>query len=177
VARALRQFFSDSLPARRGVSPQTMRSSRDTVVLLLRVVAQAKHRDPVRLELTALLPEDGWAVLKHLETERHNKTATRHVRRAALHAFLRHVATHCPEPLEQAQRLLSIPMKRAQTQPIDSVDSQERCAGFESVERSQAHGRRAYALLVTLFNTGARVQESVAWKVGDLPLTKPFQVR
>lgn len=177
LARSLHQFFSDYLPAIRGLSPHTMRSYRDTVVLLLRFVAQAKHLDPVRLELTDLLPEDVLAFLKHLETERHNKTSTRNVRLAAIHAFFRHVATHYPEHLEQAQRILSIPIKRAQTQPIDYLDYPELCAVCESVDRSQAHGRRDYALLVTMFNTGARVQEIVDLKVGDLHLTKPFQVR
>lgn len=47
----------------------------------------------------------------------------------------------------------------------------------ESVDRAHAQGRRDYALLVTMFNTGARVQEIVDLKVGDLQLTKPFQVR
>ena len=83
MARSLRQFFSDYLPAIRGVSPHTIQSYRDTVVLLLRFVAQAKQLDPVRLELTDLLPEDVLAFLKHLETERHNKTSTRNVRLAA----------------------------------------------------------------------------------------------
>ena len=58
LARSLRQFFSDYLPAIRGLSPHTIQSYRDTVVLLLRFVAQAKQLDPVRLELTDLLPED-----------------------------------------------------------------------------------------------------------------------
>jgi site-specific recombinase XerD len=177
LARSLRQFFSDYLPAIRGVSPHTMQSYRDTLVLLLRFVAQAKHLDPVRLELSDLLPEDVVAFLQHLETERHNKTSTRNVRLAAIHAFFRHVATHCPEHLEQAQRILSLPLKRAQTRPIDYLEYHELCAVFESVDRSHAQGRRDYALLATMFNTGARVQEVVDLKVGDLQLTKPFQVR
>jgi len=177
LARSLRQFFSDYLPAIRGLSPHTMQSYRDTVVLLLRFVAHAKQRDPVRLELSDLLPEEVLAFLKHLETERHNKTSTRNVRLAAIHAFFRHVATHYPEHLEQAQRILSIPMKRTQTQPIDYFTYQELCAVFESVDRTHAHGRRDYALLVTMFNTGARVQEIVDLKVSDLQLTKPCQVR
>lgn len=177
LARSLRQFFSDYLPAIRGVSPHTIQSYRDTVVLLLRFVAQAKQLDPVRLELSDLLPQDVLAFLTHLETERHNKTSTRNVRLAAIHAFFRHVASQFPEHLEQAQCILSIPIKRAQTRPIDYLEYHELCAVFESVDHSHANGRRDYALLVTMFNTGARVQEVVDLKVGDLQLTKPFQVR
>ena len=177
LARSLRQFFSDHLPAIRGLSPNTIPSYRDTVVLLLRFVAQTKHLDPVRLDLSDLLPEDVLAFLKHLEVERSNKTSTRNVRLAAIHAFFRHVATQYPEHLEQAQRILSIPLKRAQTRPIDYLDYHELCAVFESVDRSRLQGRRDYALLVTMFNTGARVQEIADLKVGDLQLTKPLQVR
>jgi site-specific recombinase XerD len=177
LARLLRQFFSDYLPAIRGVSPNTIQSYRDTMVLLLRFVAQTKQLDPVRLDLSDLLPEDVLVFLTYLETDRHNLPSTRNVRVAAIHAFFRHVATQCPEHLEQAQRILSIPLKRAQTRPIDYLEYQELCAVFESVDRSHADGRRDYALLVTMFNTGARVQEVVDLKVGDLQLTKPFQVR
>jgi site-specific recombinase XerD len=177
LARLLRQFFSDYLPAIRGVSPNTIQSYRDTMVLLLRFVAQSKQLDPVRLDLSDLLPEEVLAFLTYLESDRHHLPSTRNVRVAAIHAFFRHVATQCPEYLEQAQRILNIPLKRAGTRPIDYLEYQELCAVFESVDRSHADGRRDYALLVTMFNTGARVQEVVDLKVGDLQLTKPFQVR
>ncbi|MEE9282057.1 MAG: tyrosine-type recombinase/integrase, partial [Myxococcota bacterium] len=38
-------------------------------------------------------------------------------------------------------------------------------------------GRRDYALLATMFNTGARVQEILDLRPCDLQLTRPFQVR
>lgn len=177
LARSLRQFFSDYLPAIRGSSPHTIQSYRDAMVLLLRFVSHTKHLDPARLDLSDLQPEEVLDFLNHLETERHNMASTRNVRIAAIHAFFRHVATQYPEHLEQAQRILNIPIKRAGTRPIDYLDYQELCSVFDSVDRSHADGRRDYALLVTMFNTGARVQEIVGLKVGDLQLTKPFQVR
>ena len=39
LARALRAFFADHLPRVRGTSPHTVRSYRDSLVLLLRFVA------------------------------------------------------------------------------------------------------------------------------------------
>jgi len=48
---------------------------------------------------------------------------------------------------------------------------------LESVNRSTPDGRRDYALLVTMFNTGARVQEIVDLRIRDCQLIKPFQVR
>jgi site-specific recombinase XerD len=40
-----------------------------------------------------------------------------------------------------------------------------------------AQGTRNYALVATMFNTGARVQEIADLRASDLQLTKPFQVR
>ena len=44
------------------------------------------------------------------------------------------------------------------------------------VDRGTVDGRRDYALLATMFNTGARVQEIVALCVADLRLDSPAQV-
>ncbi|HWL73209.1 MAG TPA: hypothetical protein VNQ74_05010, partial [Burkholderiaceae bacterium] len=41
-------------------------------------------------------------------------------------------------------------------------------AVLTAIDRSTADGRRDYALLATMFNTGARVQEIVAVRVLDV---------
>jgi integrase/recombinase XerD len=177
LARALQAFFTDYLPRLRGLSPHTLHSYRDTLVLLLRFLAASKGIAPVRLDLGDILPEDVVHFLCHLERTRHNKTSTRNVRLAAIHAFFRHVAALFPDRLEQAQRMLCIPLKRAATQPVDYLEYEEICAVLDSVDRATTDGRRDYALLATMFNTGARVQEILDLRVGDCQLIKPFQVR
>ena len=177
LARALRDFFSDYLPQLRGLSPHTLHSYRDTLVLLLRFLASSKGLDPARLDLGDIQMNDVVAFLNYLENTRHNKTSTRNVRLAAIHAFFHHVAAQFPERLEQAQRILSIPLKRAGTSTVDYLDYEEIDAVLESVDRTTADGRRDYALLATLFNTGARVQEIINLRICDCQLTKPFQVR
>jgi len=47
---------------------------------------------------------------------------------------------------------------------------------LKSIDRTKANGRRDYALLLFMFNTGARVQETVDLKTKDLELSKPFAV-
>lgn len=177
LARALQAFFTDYLPRLRGLSPHTLNSYRDTLVLLLRFLAASKGIEPTRLDLGDVQPEDVVDFLTYLESTRHNKTSTRNVRLAAIHAFFRHVATLFPDRLEQARRMLSIPLKRAKTQPVDYLEYAEICAVLDSVDRATSDGRRDYAILATMFNTGARVQEIVDLRVGDCQLIKPFQVR
>lgn len=177
LARALKTFFTDYLPHLRGLSPHTLLSYRDTLVLLLRFLAASKGIKPARLDLGDILPEDVINFLNHLESVRHNKTSTRNVRLAGIHAFFHYVAAQWPDQLEQAQRILSIPFKRAETRPIDYLEYEEIRAVLESINRSTPDGRRDYALLATMFNTGARVQEIINLKVSDCQLIKPFQVR
>jgi integrase/recombinase XerD len=176
LARTVRSFFSEYLTEQRGVSRHTVLSYRDTLILLLRFVATSQHHDPATLDLTAISPEAVLAFLNYLEQERQNKTSSRNVRLAAIHAFFRYVATHAPERMEQAQRILGIPFKRTRTGTIDYLEEDEIRAVLECIDRSTSHGRRNYALLAVLFNTGARAQEIVDLNACDLQLDPPPQV-
>src|SRR5204862_6752295 len=50
-------------------------------------------------------------------------------------------------------------------------------AVLAAIDRSTTDGRRDYALLASMFNTGARVQEIVALRVVDLRLESPPHLR
>lgn len=177
LARALRGFFVDYLPRVRGGSPHTILSYRDSLVLLLRFVAERRKRPVSRLDLDDLGPEEVLDFLQHLETARQNQVATRNVRLAAIHAFFRFCATEEPARVAQCQRVLAVPFKRSRTRPIEYFDYHEIEAVLATVDRATADGRRDYTLLATMFNTGARVQELVAMNVRDLQLEALPQVR
>ncbi|MBP9106924.1 MAG: tyrosine-type recombinase/integrase [Gemmatimonadaceae bacterium] len=177
LARCLHGFFADYLPRVRGASPHTVQSYRDSLVLLLRFVAARRRRSVARLALTDLGPADILAFLHHLETDRHNTVATRNVRLAALHAFFRYCAADAPDTVEWCQRVLAIPFKRTASRPIEYFEEGDVQAVLGAIDRRTRDGRRDYALLATMFNTGARVQEIVSLSVGDLRLDTPSQVR
>ena len=177
LARTLRGFFADHLPRVRGSSPHTVLSYRDSLVLFLRFVADRRTRSVSQLDLDDLGPSDVLAFLQHLETDRHNLVVTRNVRLAAIHAFFRYCATEEPARVEHCQRVLAVPFKRSRSRPIDYFDYQEIEAVLATVNRTTADGRRDYALLATMFNTGARVQEIVAMCVRDLQLDALPQIR
>lgn len=177
LARTLRDFFADHLPRLRGMSPHTVQSYRDTFALLLRFVAAHHERAAADLELEHIGPPEVIAFLRHLEDERGNTPATRNVRLAAIHAFFRYLATQGPEHLEQSQRLLAVPFKRARTRAVEYLDYDEIAAVLAAIDRTARDGQRDYALLVTMFNTGARVQEIVDLRPRDLQLVRPSHVR
>ena len=82
-----------------------------------------------------------------------------------------------PDQLEHCQRVLAIPFKRTRSRPIDYLEFEEIRAILGIIDRTAPDGRRDYALLVAMFNTGARVQEILDLRATDLQLIKPFHAR
>lgn len=177
LARTLRGFFTEYLPTVRGVSPHTLHSYRDALTLLLRFLAAHRGRPVIMLDLDDLDPDGVLAFLDHLEKDRGNRAVTRNVRLAALHAFARYVATCIPEHLATCQRLLAVPFKRAPLGVVTYLEGDEFRAMLAAADRRTRDGRRDHALLLILFNTGARVQELLDVRPVDLQLERPLQVR
>ncbi|HXJ95606.1 MAG TPA: tyrosine-type recombinase/integrase [Terriglobia bacterium] len=177
LGAVLRDYFTDHLPRLRGMSPHTIHSYRDCIALLLRFLATRRSRPVAELDLTDVDPPGILAFLSHLEKERKNGAATRNVRLSAIHALFRFVASRNPEHLELTQRVLGIPFKRTPQRVVDYLEYEEIDAILKAIHQTTSRGRRNYALLATMFNTGARVQEIADLRACDLQLTKPFQVR
>lgn len=177
LGTVVHEYFTDHLPRIRGTSPHTIHSYRDSLVLLLRFLSRCRNRPVEGLDLTDLDPPGILAFLSHLERERKNGAATRNVRLSAIHALFRFVAWRNPEYLDLAQRVLGIPFKRAPQRAIDYMEREEIDSILKAIDRASPQGSRDYALLATMFNTGARVQEIADLRACDLQLTKPFQVR
>jgi site-specific recombinase XerD len=177
LARTLREFFADHLPRVRGMSPHTVCSYRDSVTLLLRFLAELHDRDVVKLDFDDLSPDSIIAFLAHLEEDRGNTAATRNARLAAIHSFVRFAATNHPEHLDLCQRILAVPFKRARPRLVEYLEAREVAAILDAPDRATPDGRRDHALMLTLFNTGARVQEILDVRPSDLQLARPLQVR
>lgn len=177
LARALRRFFAEHLRLARGLSPHTALSYRDAFVLLLRFLATRRDRDVVDLDLGDIDPDGVIAFLEDLETSRRNCATTRNARLAAVHAFARFVAARHPEHLEACQRLLAVPFKRTCARVVEYLEGDEIRALIEATDRTTAAGRRDHALLLVMFNTGARVQELLDLRPCDLQLVRPLQAR
>lgn len=177
LARNLKSFFADYLPRLRGVSPHTIHSYRDCLTLLLRFAADQRKCAVTELNIDALDAEKIISFLQMLEDERKNSVRTRNIRLAAIHSFFRYLAGSDPEKLEHCQQILAVPFKRSSSRVMEYFEYEEIQLVLSAVNRSSKNGQRDYVLLVTMFNTGARVQEILDLKLCDLQLIKPYQVR
>jgi len=178
LGRELVRFFEEFLPGQRGLSPNTVRSYRDAMLLLLQFTAADAKRPVDRLQVSDLSAERVAAFLNHLQSERSNGIATRNARLGAIHVFARFLAARMPEALGTLQRVIALPYKRgAREVPIEYLERAEIEAVLQSIDRTDALGRRDYALFALMFNTGARVQEALDVRRRDVRLDAPPQVR
>ncbi|OED42663.1 integrase [Chromatiales bacterium (ex Bugula neritina AB1)] len=173
----IQRFFQDYLPQLRGMSIHTIKSYRDALILFLRFTCSDTGKPVERLQLHDLNRDRVLRFLQHLEGDRDNAIATRNSHLAALHTFVRFLASENPESLLELQMVLAIPFKRgAREEPMDYFDSDEMSALLQ-IDRNTRSGARDYVLFALLFNTGARVQEVLNLRVKDVRLEPPSQVR
>ena len=175
LGQALRGFLADELPRVRSLSRHTIRSFRDALKLLLIFLKGHLQRPAATLDFPDLSREHVLGFLQHLENDRGNCAATRNVRLAALHSFARYAAPLFPLHCGVCQVILAIPFKRADQRTVEYLEHNEMQALLAAPERSTPAGRRDHALLLTMYNTGARVQEILDLRPCDLQLERPRQ--
>jgi integrase/recombinase XerD len=159
VGPLLQIFFTDHLIAQRRLSLQTVASYRDTFRLLLQFVHRETGIEPVALKIPGLDAEIILRFLDALEKDRGNTVVSRNLRLTAIRSFYRMVALRDPASVGIASRVLAIPLKRANTKVREYLTREEMEAILVSIDRAHWYGRRDYALLLTMYNLGARVSE------------------
>jgi len=177
IAPTLQAFFTARLTQQRNASPHTVVAYRRSFCLLLAFIHERSGKEPSRLDFTDLSASAVAAFLQHLEIERANSIRSRNARLAAIHSFFRFAATRHPEHAEDIQRVLAIPHKRSQRVDITHLDHREIVSLLAAPDRSTWHGRRDYALLLVVIQTGLRLTELTALTVLDVHLGGGAHVR
>jgi site-specific recombinase XerD len=164
----VRRYLSEYLVHERGVSRNTQQSYRDTFCLFLPFVAAHRKTDVDKLVIDDLSPKIVLEFLSYLEQTRSCSIATRNQRLATLHAFARYTGHCSPEHAEWCADVRNVPFKRGWTTPITYLEKEEIDALLQAPDRSSKLGQRDYALLLFLYNSGARASEAVRVAIGDL---------
>jgi integrase/recombinase XerD len=170
-------FFLDHLLTVKGLRPASVRSYRDTIRLLLCFVAEHKRTKITKLNIDDLTFERILAFLRYLEDDRHNHVRTRNQRLAALHTLFDYIAMREPDMLGVCQRVAAIPMKRAAPAETHFLERDEVAGLLRQLPRTGRLALRDRALLLFLYNTGARVQEIADLRAGHLELGEAAIVR
>jgi site-specific recombinase XerD len=170
-------YFRGYLVQTRGASGHTLRAYRDTLRLLFTFLAERRRFPVTALTLADLNVEGVLAFLSHLETTRRNSISSRNIRLAAIRSFFRHLVEHDLPCAGQYQRVLALPNKRAHVGGAHYLEPEDVKVLLAQPDQSTAAGRRDHALLLFLYNTGARVSEALTVRTEHLCLISPRHVR
>jgi integrase len=168
LAPWVRRFLLEHLITERNLARNTQRSYRDTLRLLLPFIA-AKAKKPIdRLEVTDLNAERIRQFLLDLEQQRHCGIATRNQRLAAIRSLAYLIGLHSPQHLQWCGQIRAISFKKAAPSVIAYLEKAEMDALLAAPDCTTAQGCRDHALLLFLYNTGARADEAAQLTITDL---------
>ena len=170
LGQLIQSFFLDHLIAVKGLRPASVRSYRDTIRLLIVHVATEKRSRITKLTVGDLTFERTVGFLRHLEDDRGNHIRTRNQRLAAIHTLFEYIATRSPEMLMTCQQVAAIPTKRVPPPETRFLERDEIQQLLRSLPNRGRHALRDQALILFLYNTGARVQEAADLRAGQLDL-------
>src|SRR5262249_38367256 len=108
--------------------------------------------------------------LNDLEEERGCGITTRNQRLAAIHALARFIGLNAPELVEWCGQVCAVPFKKSPKGLVTYREKAEMDAVLAAPDLSTSQGRRDHALLLFLYNTGARADEAAQARIEDLAL-------
>ena len=170
VAHWIPRFLRDHVLQERNLSKNTQKGYRDSLEQLLVYLSQKCGKPIDSLALDDISPERVKIFLQYLEQERKNSIATRNQRLAALHAWARFVGNTHSEYLEWCNEIRSIPFKKTIQNPREYLEKEEMDALLNAPDRANTQGRRDYALMLFMYNTGTRADEVAHLTIDDLHL-------
>ena len=169
-------FFRNYLTNQKGCTPNTIASYSDCIKLLLSFSCERLNVSFDMLRLEMITDQLILDFLDHLEHNRSNEPTTRNVRLGAIKTFFRFLALNEPTAGAVCERVCAISIKKTEHKVIATLDNEEVKAILTTTLSHTLLGARDQALLLMLYNTGARVQELVNLEVEDLRMEKPLQV-
>ena len=134
----------------RNATPATLASYRDALRMLILFAAAHLKKKPAALALDDLDRDLVLAFLDELEQKRNNSVATRNARLAAIRSFFHHVAAADPASFGVAQRVLTIPTKRAHIEVTHHLTGPDVDAIIASPDQTTPRGRRDRTFLLFL---------------------------
>jgi site-specific recombinase XerD len=176
-AQYLESFFTDYLAAEQGVSKHTIRSYRDTFILLIDYMSDIHSIDVNKISMKDFNRDRILMFLNWLQDKRTNSVSTRNQRYAAIRSFCEFLERKDPTRLATWQSIRSIKSRKSPMVTVNHLTVEAIKCLLEQIPTNTNHGRRNLTLLSLLYESGARVQELVDLTPSSLRLDKPAIIR
>ena len=176
VADFMKPFFTHYLSVQRGLSINTVTSYRDATKLLLSYVADRLKKPVDTLDVEDITEVAVLGFLDYVQQQRGCLGQTRNARLAAIRSLFTFIGRKQPELLAQCRQIRAIPLKRIRQVSVNRIAERVAAVMNDAVNLNDRTGVRDRALLLLLYNTGARVSEIVALDLNHLRLNGSAQV-
>jgi len=173
----IKRFLMEYLVGERNLARNTQSSYRDTLVLFLPFAGKMVKKAVDRLCIEDISADVIRNFLQYLEKERDCSIVTRNQRLAAIHALSRFIGERSPEHVAWCSEIRSIPFKKATKATMTYLEKPEMNALLNAPDRRSEQGQRDYALMLFLYNTGARADEAAHITIGNLDLGSSSSVK
>jgi len=166
----VRRFLLEHLVGERNLAPNTQRSYRDTLRLLIPFASDILNKQIHRLEVEDISADLIRQFLQKLEEKRGCAIGTRNQRLAAIHSLAQFIGLRSPEHIAWCGAVRTVPFKKNKRSCVSYLDRFEMDAILDSPDDTTAQGYRDHSLLLFLYNTGTRADEAAQALVGDLSI-------
>jgi site-specific recombinase XerD len=173
----IRRFLLEYLKGERNFTLNTLHSYRDTLKLLLPFLSKDIHKPIDRLKIEHVSADHVRLFLKHLEESRHCGIATRNQRLSAIRSLAHFIGMNNPEHIAWCGEIRGIPFKKSIATVVPYLEKEEMDALLAAPDQTTAQGRRDYGLLLFLYNSGARADETAQLVIRDIDLLSPAFVK
>jgi integrase/recombinase XerD len=173
----VRRFLLEHLVAERNLARNTQVSYRDTLALLLPFASKHGGRAIDRMNVEDLTPSAVRKFLDHLERDRQCSGVTRNQRLATIRSLARFIGMRSPAHVAWCAAIRATPFKKTAKTGIGYLEKTEMDALLAQPDRRAPLGDRDHALLLFLYNSGARADEAARLTINSLQLGTQSSVR
>jgi site-specific recombinase XerD len=170
LAVTLSDFLFHYLPNQKGLSENTIKSYADALSLFLLFYETEIHIAREKLSIKDITTETVERFLDWLEDTRHNSVNSRNQRRAAVNTFFKYLQRKNPGYVMLYQQIQSIPRKSDRRQTVRHLSVEAVTELLKCPDLRHKDGRRDFAILSLMYESGARVSEIANLSISDLRL-------
>lgn len=164
----VRRFLVEHMVTDRNFARNTQASYRDALVLFLPYLSKVQRKGVDRLTIDDLSPSVVRSFLEYVEEERGCSGTTRNLRLATIHSLAKFIAMHSPEHVAWCSAIRTVPFKKTAKSTLNYLDKEEMDVLLKTPNLHTPQGARDYALLLFLYNSGARADEAAHLGLGDI---------
>lgn len=177
--RLVRDFLTVYLPKQRGASPNTAKSYKEALNLFIDYISMAQGRPLAEISFGCISRHLVDNFLLWLETERKYSVSSRNQRISAVKSFLRFAAEKDKTLMPLYLDVEAVPKKKdTRAHVIEFFSEHALEAILAQPNRSKKNGHRDLFFMILMYDTGARAQETLDLRLGDICLggSSPFVI-